>query len=366
MLRRHIPTLDGWRAIAILLVIWAHFGASQAAESGPYWSNAVSRFGVSGVPVFFAISGLLITKLLLEERDRTGGISLKAFYVRRGFRILPPLLVLLAVVGLLGWIETPLEIASSVFFFRNYVPPQLASIFTEHLWSLSVEEHFYLMWPAMLVFMVKRGWSARGMFVLSAGIGTGLALWRVVELKMGLVARVAPVLAGPMRTDFRLDGIFFGCAAAFVLHDEALRARAQKWLSSPVVLVAIAAAVAVNVIPNVKLSALWFSALIPVALLGTILNPGSVLGSILESRVAQWIGQISYSLYLWQQVFLVPGWHVKPLGALQSAPLQLVVLFAAAYLSFRLVEQPMIAAGKRVLTQMRRKPLEALEGVERV
>lgn len=140
---RHIPTLDGWRAVAILLVVAHHAGTAFYSESD-YYSQSLTRFGTWGVPVFFGLSGVLITKLLLEEFDRTGKMSLKSFYIRRAFRILPPVFVFIAVVAALGLLASGMEAASGLFFFRNYLPNSLGGIYTGHLWSLAVEEHFYL------------------------------------------------------------------------------------------------------------------------------------------------------------------------------------------------------------------------------
>src|SRR5271156_3422052 len=122
------PTLDGWRAIAILLVIFAHGGSELFYPGGRFASSALyslSLHGVFGVDLFFGISGLLICGRLLDEREKTGGISLHSFYIRRVFRILPPAFAYLAIVGLLaiaGFIAiSPREWLSSVFFSRNYI-----------------------------------------------------------------------------------------------------------------------------------------------------------------------------------------------------------------------------------------------------
>jgi peptidoglycan/LPS O-acetylase OafA/YrhL len=113
-----LPTLDGWRAIAILLVIWNHFGMNSFGTEAAF-ANSWATFGSFGVDIFFGISGLLITRLLLEERDRDGEFSLKGFYTRRAFRILPPCFAYLAVVGVTVGFQSRLEIISSVFLFRN-------------------------------------------------------------------------------------------------------------------------------------------------------------------------------------------------------------------------------------------------------
>src|SRR5580704_3843554 len=152
---RHIPTLDGWRALAILLVIAHHAGTAFYGEK-EYYASSPTRFGIWGVPVFFGLSGILITKLLLEEFDRTGAISLKNFYIRRAFRILPPASLYVLCVAALGLVVSRTEFVGSLLFFRNYLPDSIAGLYTAHFWSLAVEEHFYLIWPGLLVWLGVR------------------------------------------------------------------------------------------------------------------------------------------------------------------------------------------------------------------
>src|SRR5580658_3825143 len=106
------PVLDGWRAIAISLVVWHHATMSAYVDQDLYWGTSKSQLGAFGVDIFFGLSGLLITSLLLQEYQRKGSISLPAFYTRRVFRILPPVFALLAVLSALGLIQSPLELAS--------------------------------------------------------------------------------------------------------------------------------------------------------------------------------------------------------------------------------------------------------------
>src|SRR5271168_4566722 len=142
----------------------------------------VSPYGALGVDLFFAISGFLITSRLIEERRIDGTISLKAFYVRRFFRIIPPAFAYLAcaaVLGLaLGWIPMNFgQLAASACFYRNYYSMGVEhSWYTGHFWSLAVEEHFYLLWPALLVWAgVKRG------RILAPALAFGVAIWRGLD-----------------------------------------------------------------------------------------------------------------------------------------------------------------------------------------
>ncbi len=130
ILSTRLPTLDGWRAIAIGLVIWHHAALSTYSNEALYYRVSYSRLGSFGVDIFFGLSGLLITTLLLEEREQTGMISLRGFYLRRVFRILPPALFFVLVIASLGLVRLPLELTSCAFFFRNYLPIHLGGWYT--------------------------------------------------------------------------------------------------------------------------------------------------------------------------------------------------------------------------------------------
>ena len=146
--RGYLPTLDGWRAIAILMIIVVHSAsavfAPGAGSENAFWF-AVTRYGAKGVDVFFGISGFLICSRLLEEHEAHGTISLKGFYIRRALRILPPYavyLVALVMLTALGAVTLGRgELLTSIFFSRNFftAPSDAAAWFTGHLWSLAVE-----------------------------------------------------------------------------------------------------------------------------------------------------------------------------------------------------------------------------------
>jgi len=339
---RPIPTLDGWRAIAILLVVAHHFGTAFYAEKD-YYNVAPTRYGTWGVPVFFALSGILITKLLLEEFDRTGTISLKSFYIRRAFRILPPASLYVICIAALGLVATRIEFLGSLFFFRNWLPDSAAGIFTAHFWSLGVEEHFYLLWPGLLVLL---GVGRRG-FAAAATISIGLALWMSADFHYHISARIMPQNIPETRTDLRLLGLFCGCSMAFVLHWPNTRAWLQRrytflvWLLTATALVGC-----LRYQPY--LTILWVSILIPVLMAGTTLHPRWWISRFLGLETMKWIGRISYSLYVWQQLFLLPSWEKKPLGRLQEAPFNLVLAFLVAACSYYFVEKHLIRIGHKL------------------
>ena len=204
----YLPTLDGWRALAVTLVILCHWTLADE-------SQGFQEYGNFGVEIFFGISGFLICTRLLDEERKHGRISLSGFYIRRSFRILPPALTYLAFLGLLTAIGvllvTPMEFISSVLFFRNYYRDpanQPGWWYTIHFWSLAVEEHFYFFFPGLLVCC-----GTRKAVWWVAGLALAIALWRRIDTYFNLVTDPGAVF----HTDRRLDSLLWGCFAALIV-----------------------------------------------------------------------------------------------------------------------------------------------------
>lgn len=335
---RRIPTLDGWRAVAILAVIWHHAMQYFFTNEDAYYLTA-ARFGAFGVDVFFGLSGVLITGLLLKQWNETGSINLKAFYTRRAFRILPIYLLFLCVVAMAGLMHGPRELASCLLFFRNYLPTGWVWRDTGHLWSLSVEEHFYLIWPGILVLCgVKWGRNVAAYFAMAVG------LWRLLEPTMNL--HLFPEVPPHLRTDLRLDAILWGAVVAFTLNDakarEKLRLQLRFWPWLGMVAVAF-----LSIIFYSNLTSVFLAVLIPMILAGTLLHPEWLVSRLLDSTPIAWVGRISYSLYIWQQLFLVPGWE-HPSHFWTRSPWNLAVILAIACASYYFVETPLLRLGGRL------------------
>jgi peptidoglycan/LPS O-acetylase OafA/YrhL len=343
----YLPTLDGWRAIAIAGVLADHATTIFISRGG--WYSHL-RTGANGVSLFFAISGFLICSRLVEEEQLSGHISLRGFYIRRACRILPAALTylgILAILALLGWVTvTPLEWSSCIFFFRNYLPPEWIRAgwggSTIHFWSLAVEEHFYLIWPALLVLSGRvRARTA------AAILAVAVAVWRWWDFHHQIVNRYLPGLLFPSRTDVRLDALLIGCLAALILAEP----RWREWLVrrfTPAVWFACALAyVAYQVATRRHDYGLHESVLLAALVAGTVLRPETWVGKALENAAVRWVGRLSYSLYLWQQIFLVPAGH-GPLFLLQRFPWNFIPLLLVAVLSYELIERPMVRLGHRL------------------
>lgn len=363
-LKGYIPTLDGWRAVAILAVIASHAGHSYSAASGRESIFDRIASGTHGVNLFFAISGLLITSRLLEEWDTSGRVSLKRFYTRRAFRILPPALLYLGVVALLGALGLlPVvwsEFVAATLFFRNYLGvilgPNGAGFFTSHYWSLGVEEHFYLFWPALLLLAGRK----RALPVAIA-IAVLVAVWRHFEAwrEIMLYNAIQPTYFA--RSDTRIDSIMWGVVAALALSRPEVRAFVERYLST-IVYLAIVALYGAVVYRYGTRPTFWEASIVPVLIVGTVLRPRSVLGRVLENPVMRWIGRLSYSLYLWEFFFVYYPGVPSTLGVWQTFPLNLIATVVCASASYYLVERPLIRVGHRLAPAMSRDAMDR-EGV---
>lgn len=318
---QRIPALDGLRAVAIAAVMLSHGFLTPGASTRPLRAigYVAGHLGGLGVALFFAISGYLITTLLLEDQNLHG------FYIRRAFRILPPAYLYLTVVAIVEPLRRG-ELASAAFFYNNYWPDR--SWYTAHFWSLSMEEHFYLLWPVLLVCLRERR------ALKAAGIPIAItALWRPWSLAH--IHLPYPVL---QRTDMRLDAFLFAAILAILLRGPyrapLLRVLTTAWfriLGSSTLLAAWTWALAGSA-PATE--TLVESALLPAIVVSLIYWPTSRAFRFLETQPLRWMGRISYGLYLWQQLFLAP-----PVKAFLP---RVALTFAAAAASYYWMERPLL------------------------
>jgi peptidoglycan/LPS O-acetylase OafA/YrhL len=351
--RDYIPTLDGWRALAIGIVCAAHtVSALFNAESLSTRQLAffVSQTGGVGVDLFFALSGSLIGTLLLEEKRRLGGrIDLGRFYTRRAFRILPPIVAYLAAilalhaVGQLARFDRS-EVIATLGFYRNYTS---GSHYTQHFWSLAVEEHFYLVIP--LVFAIMK-W--RQALAISACLSLASVVGRWIDLHLEIVLPGMPANFVLYRTENRFDGLMNGAILALLLHRPEIRAVVARVLNTrTAVAVLVATLIGLVTVTDLAIRHTFLAWSFPLLIASTVLHPETSAGRFLELPGLRWVGRLSFSLYIWQQLFLINKngpTAATPLGwfALLAVPGLASVGFAVV--SYYLIERPMFRLGHRL------------------
>ncbi len=364
MIRREIPSLDGWRALAVGLVLVAHASQCETGhlwDAGHGWGGWVFDpvgVGVLGVRVFFVLSGFLITKLLLAERAKTGRIALGAFYFRRTFRIAPALFVFLAVLGAMtwaGWVPVSgRDLLTSALYLRDYAD---GSWYTWHLWSLAVEEQFYLLWPGILALATRARRGAWGAPLVALAL---VPLIRVAELHHYGWAN-----AWPLDSHFEnvADALATGVLLAYTSDWLAEQAWYRRWLASPAPWLLVP-------VPYLALWGNWTWHAKPHALLGipianvalallvdwTIRRPETAAGRVLNVAPVRFVGRVSYSLYLWQQIALrlVPA-HAPDVfipfvpRVLATLPGCYLLALALAVASYYGVEQPLLSVRTKLM-----------------
>ena len=349
----HLVGLDGLRAVAVIAVVLYH--ADVAIMPG----------GFLGVDVFFVLSGFLITSLLLVELDRTNRIDFKQFYLRRARRLLPALFAVLAVTALLV-ATVAYDVAAS---FRRDLPGALLyysnwlSILTDtsyfefigrppmlkHLWSLAIEEQFYIFWPAIALLAHRwRGARAVGIVALTA------ALLSTVAMLTGSVLGSMPTAADPSRLYFGSDthamGICLGAALAVVWRPgrtSPVLPRQAQIVITTAGFVALALLVWAFMGLGEYSVFLYRGGFLVVALLSAVAvaaasHRGVPFGRWLGNRPMRWIGERSYGIYLWHwPLFLVlrPGVDL-PFSGLPAFVVRIAVLLGVAELSYRYLEMP--------------------------
>jgi peptidoglycan/LPS O-acetylase OafA/YrhL len=309
------------------------------------------EWGVYGVDLFFAISGLLICGRLLREQREQGSFSLRDFYVRRVFRIIPLVAVYILVVWLLVVSHRlrvrPIELLSCIFFFRNYITQDPWSFVTAHFWTLAVEEHFYLIWPGLLALLGSR--RAR-MWVVP--IALGIAVWRLGAAHYYYSYHTPRNFY--IRSDIRLDAPLWGCWAALLI-DGGWTKTLTNFLIAPVAII-LGLACLFCFAFHPPFERVLVAASIPLILLSTVLHPEGLAAKVLELPSIRWIGRLSYSLYIWQQIFLLWPTYPRPLplGWLQRWPINFVAMMVFAVISYYLVEKPSIALGRSIVQRFQR------------
>ena len=351
---RYIAGLDGLRAVAVLAVVLYHLTVG--------WASG----GLLGVGVFFVLSGYLITDLLLAEREREGAIALGRFWLRRARRLLPALWVMLVVVTLwivfldpsqLGGIRGAL-LAALLYFSNWWYAFQHVSYFASfgapsplgHLWSLAVEEQFYLVWPLLLILALR--------FVHRRWLLVGLVIAGALASAWAMAALFQPG-SDPTRvyegTDTRAFQLLIGASLAIVWPSRrltgplpALRRRGLDALGGLGLAVIVVMVMDTNEYQTLLYrGGMVILSLATVAVIAALAHPAALLGRILGAPPLRWIGVRSYGIYLWHYPIIVLTTPVDSTPGPVLALLQLGATVAVAGLSWHFVEEPIRRRGFR-------------------
>ena len=323
------PWLDGVRGVAVLLVVWSHSGLPAPSDAGAL-----------GVAVFFALSGYLITGLLLDEHARTGRLALRDFYVRRTARLLPALVLLVAVCDVLYVLAgRPEVLPGSVLVLLhagNYGAVAAGDYLPgyEHTWSLAVEEHFYLLWPLALVLLLPRR-PLPSLARWTLGVCAAALVWRLV---------LTHLLDGPWLLTYhgtleRADGLLVGCAAALAVQAGWRPAGWLAWCGAAglgAVLAVDDRAVEATLTPAL-------TALAATALVVGLDRAPSPLRALLAAPALVRVGLVSYGVYLWHLPLVLLAYHWSPFGTPATVLLAVTATAVAATVSYVWVERPLRA-----------------------
>src|ERR1700761_8768870 len=349
--QRYVPGLDGMRALAVGAVIAYHVG----------WGGAPG--GLLGVQVFFTLSGYLITDILLSQYEQTGRLRLAEFWLGRARRLLPALFVMLAVV--VAWV-TLLDrsllpavrgvVVASVCYVSNWwLIAQHSSYFAQfgpaspvgHLWSLAVEEQFYLIWPSLLWIGVRL---SRG----RPGTGARLGILSLL-LAVASIATMAVLYRpgyDPTRvydgTDTRAFALLIGAALAFIWPRRQLRPEGAHGTRLGLDLAgAVGLAVFVLLVwrtgqysPFLYPTGMVLLSLATALMVAAAVSPGSWFGRIMGWRPLRWLGVRSYGIYLWHYPIIVLTTPANGKDSLVRASFQIAASVGCAAVSWRYLEEP--------------------------
>lgn len=341
---RYIKGFDALRAISITLVLTSHLGLFLILPENTFIRERLWLLisGTTGVQIFFTISGFLITSILLKEKERNGTIHFRNFYIRRFLRLMPPLLVFYPIIAILmqsGQITATSEgLLLSIFYLYNFVPRECYTTELGHTWSLALEEQYYLIWPFFVRYFQRINTYSIVIFtILIACIACFFILPRTSFQHTYYVSRwfipaVAPILVGSY--------------AAFINQKRpnlSTRFRSNKrvliysFILFVFPLYAVGDMRACYTIVQAAGISLW--------LLWIFHNQESRLTQLLDNRFVNYIGKISYGLYVYQGLFLTTG----PGGKLwiQQFPQNILLTFALAIVSFHFLEKPILKLKQR-------------------
>ena len=340
--RLHV--LDGWRAVSVGLVIIDHiwnFSGLQVPLGSAILDDEVSRFayyfGTLGVTTFFVISGFVICRGFIGERKTEGRISIRAFYARRTFRIVPPLLLYVAVVEGLAWTgiiaPSALTTATALTFTCNIPGVPCGGWFGGHTWSLATEEQFYLIFP--LLFIAAASWRRPGVLYLIGALFAGYLF--------------AYAMGNPALSDFLRNQFCICLGSAIALHWETVQRWASRFngVAAPAAFMGSLLAMRLMATPFEYVGMVVWPLLVAAALVISINRPGVVL----SHPIIVLVGRASYGIYLWQQIATI----YYPGAQWPFYVFSVTTCIIGSIALFHFLERPLIGLGSRISRRLTRR-----------
>ena len=359
---RYMPGLDGLRAIAVLGIIIYHLNKK--------WLTG----GFLGVDTFFVISGFLITSLLLKEYEETGVINLKDFWLRRIKRLLPAVLALLIIVGLATLIFQPdnivkvkHDIIASIFYVSNwwYIAKdvnyfeQFSFMPLKHLWSLAIEEQFYLFFPAILITLL---------LTLKKKRNVAIIFWIISLISLLLMVIISQLHINHSRvyfgTDTRLQTLLLGVLLAFIWPPFKLKAQPPKTLKAVIDtagIIGIAFLILLFFIVGdeddwIYNSGFYIISAMSLLIIASVVHPTTLVSKVLGNPLFIYIGKRSYSLYLWHfaVISFIHSYFIDGQIPVYVYVVDIILTVVLAELSYKYVETPFRKRGIKAFTIKKR------------
>jgi len=345
--KHYLPVLDGLRAVAIIAVLLFH--ATYGRLTG----------GLLGVDLFFVLSGYLITRLLLQEFEETGGIRIGFFYARRGLRLYPALLCTVLLTGLFWRLPSVSRSTSylkasmaALFYFGNFVRQDIGAL--GHTWSLAIEEQFYLFWPFLLFFLIRKT-GARGLLTVCIMLVASSSLLRAV-LYIGMPDSSLDLYAF---TPTRIDSLFLGAIGGVLSQKSVQIVRfqqlARRFRIPELSMLALLVLFCTAKYPSTWLFVWGYTAVAIICLFlimsAVALSDRTLLRRLLSDRRVVWVGRRSYGLYLYHYPIFAIFETFRHVGSAVNAVfisiVRVVTTFLIAELSYRYIELPWLRKKER-------------------
>jgi len=344
------PSLDGIRGISILVVM--AFNAHLPYVEGGY----------IGVSIFFVLSGFLITSLLVQEYDRTSSISLRNFYYRRALRLLPALFALMLMVSAYAAVLQPREkaittwkgVLYALFYVANWAQIGEHGVgigALSHAWSLSVEEQFYILWPLLLIVLLRFGWKRKWIVSLLLVLISASVIWSAWLWSGG-----SHHLRMYFGSDTRANELLIGCLTALLLHWGVVPSQSREVRNAFRLISFLSAAAIIFMIIKIPVfSGFLYSGGFALIAIGTALIMIDVLifpsrfSKALEFQPLVWMGKVSYGLYLWHfPIFEALRQKFEGhMNVIAFEVLRFGIVFIVAATSYYLLEKPFLKLKQR-------------------